>query len=108
VADIPPCRTAVGLSFAGCALFAADVGRVPELAVIGMLLCIVAAMLYCSELVIREVRAANRPADQAWLDGFEAGYDRGWRDHDEGESGATVVPLTPARVRRRERADAVD
>lgn len=47
---------------------------------IGMVIAIGGVAWLCTARLIRAVRATNRPADDAWHEGYEAGYDKGWRD----------------------------
>lgn len=47
---------------------------------------------YAAGFVVEEVRRVNRPADEAWQDGYEIGHNRGWLDRD-GELRKVVTPL---------------
>lgn len=46
-------------------------------------------------IVLAATRYVNRPADEAWSDGYEAGYDKGWRDCNRAPQ-LTVTPIRRA------------
>lgn len=95
--NVPPLRVAAGLGLVGSLFFAVAIGREPVLARIGTLTMLVAAMIYCTHRLMGEIRHVNRPADDAFTEGYEAGYDRGWRDgNDAPQRNLVLLPSLSA------------
>lgn len=46
--------------------------------VLGVLVLVVVAMIFCTHAVMKTVEKVNRPADQAFEDGFEMGRAKGY------------------------------
>lgn len=59
----------------------------PPLRAWALLVGIAGVGLTCYAKAVIKFDAVNRPADQAYQDGYEAGYDHGWR---EGRASATL------------------
>jgi hypothetical protein len=64
----------------GTVLLVAAIDRDNSLTVIGALFVVASMVTYAGGLLVHEIRSVNRPADDAFSEGYEAGYDRGWRD----------------------------
>lgn len=79
---MPAVQPAIAISailFAtGTTLIAASIGRNQDLRSIGAVIALGAMIVLSTHLIIRCVQQTNRPADQAFLDGYEVGYDKGW------------------------------
>lgn len=93
ITKIPVPRIALGMLMVGAVDFAAAIGRHPVFTAMGLTLCLAAMILYAMWRVITEVRTVNRPADEAFTEGWEAGYDKGWRDGNaDAKPALTVLP----------------
>lgn len=92
-------RCAIGLSLCGAVVFAAGADRFASIRQLGEIVLGAGLLLGIAQWIItevtREVRTVNRPADDAFSEGWEAGYDKGWRDRD-GESRPKLVILPTA------------
>lgn len=77
--NIQICPASVAV-VAGLILAAGSFERDMSLMVVGCVVLIVGAMVLCTRHVADTLRAVNRPADEAWTEGYESGYDKGWRD----------------------------
>lgn len=75
----PPCRLAAGLGLVGVGCYMAAFGRDGDLVALAVLLVLAAGIVWGTNSVIAEIRKVNRPADQAWHDGYEIGHDKGWQ-----------------------------
>lgn len=87
-----------GLLAAGIGISVATAGDRGIAARFGLLLAFAGIAALVGGWIVRAVRRVNRPADVAWTDGYEAGYDKGWLDHNA-EARPNLVAL-PARVDR--------
>lgn len=100
-------KVALGVSMTGATVFAAGADRGhPWILGLGIILLVGAMVLGASAWVVVEVRRVNRPADDAFTEGYEAGFDRGWRDRDA-DARPNLV-LLPSAVVSTESADSCD
>jgi hypothetical protein len=76
-------KIALGVALLGAVVFvsAADRGH-PWILCLGSLMLVASMVLSGAHWTISEVRRVNRPADDAFSEGYEAGFDRGWRERD--------------------------
>lgn len=76
-------KIALGLALVGAVVLvsAADRGH-PWILCLGSLMIVASMVLAGAHWTISEVRRVNRPADDAFSEGYEAGFDRGWRERD--------------------------
>lgn len=73
--------------------FAGSLGRNDDLRTGAALVILLSGMVMCTHQAILEVKRCNRPADVAWTEGHEAGYDKGWQEGHRATS-LTVVDMS--------------
>jgi hypothetical protein len=83
-AKITASRAALWLGFAGLVALGSSIDRDPFLTAIGCLVVAAAMLLQLGAVISDQIQRTNRPADDAFVEGYEAGYDRGWRDGADG------------------------
>jgi hypothetical protein len=95
-AKITASRAALWLGFAGLVALGSAIDRDPFLTAVGCLLVAAAMLLQLGAVLSGQIERTNRPADDAFVEGYEAGYDRGWRDGNDGAR--QPLALIPTRV----------
>lgn len=76
----------------GLLIGAAGFERDPFVTLAGALTMLAGLMTLCTKYVADVLQTVNRPADEAWTEGYESGYDKGWRDgHAVGRPTLTVM-----------------
>jgi hypothetical protein len=88
-------RTTIGLVLCGAIMLAGAIDRDTSFTIVGVLLVLAGMLSHACELIVREVRTVNRPADDAFTEGYESGYDRGWRDGNAEARPRLVAVLGP-------------
>jgi hypothetical protein len=71
---------ALGASVVGLFLIAGAAERDWTVLALGVVTLIMGAMAHFTRTICEKLDQVNRPADEAWTEGYEAGYDKGWRD----------------------------
>jgi hypothetical protein len=71
---------ALGASVVGLFLIAGAAERDWTVTALGVAVLLVGSMALCTRAVCDKLDKVNRPADEAWTEGYESGYDKGWRD----------------------------
>lgn len=94
-------QVALALVLVGGTVFAAGADRFASIRDLGEVVLCAGLLLGVGHFVVTEVIAevqrVNRPADDAFTEGYEAGYDRGWRDrNDEVRPNLVVLPSRSA------------
>lgn len=79
-AKLTPARASLAVLLVGMVTLVSAIDRDRSLTVIGALLIVASMVMFAAGVLLAEIRSVNRPADDAFTEGYEAGYDRGWRD----------------------------
>jgi hypothetical protein len=95
-AKINASRAALWLGFVGLVTLGSSIDRDQFLTAIGGLFVAAAMLLQLGAVLSAQIERTNRPADDAFVEGYESGYDRGWRDG--ADSVRQTVTLMPPRV----------
>ena len=75
-------RVGVALFALGLICFSCSIDRSSDGRALGVLLTVAGMIVYATCYVVDAVNKVNRPADDAWDDGYEVGFNKGWLERD--------------------------
>jgi len=83
----------IGIAMLGWAVMAVSIERDVDVFALGILVVVIGLGWHCTHQVMVRITQHNRPADDAWRDGYELGYDKGWSEGNAGQSNNNLIMM---------------